>query len=124
MSTARLRVFAGAYRDSLLLLSATRSMRAADGVQWATALMATEANVTDLGSAGFGVARLPGANVAIVSVPGQLAAAGRGSASGSPGPGRPARTRPYMRGRRRRPLFKDRHPYRPKSCYPPLTASG
>jgi FdrA protein len=132
VSTARLRVFAGAYRDSLLLLSATRSMRAADDVEWATALMATEANVADLGSAGFGVselgsadandlvlavraagagpadaaldqgqavlfaeagrddgpgpdgqpprtvdgaaARLPGANVAIVSVPGQYAA--------------------------------------------------
>ncbi|MGH3158665.1 MAG: FdrA family protein, partial [Streptosporangiaceae bacterium] len=62
MSTARLRVFAGAYRDSLLLLSATRSMRAADGVQWASALMATQANVADLGSAGFGVAELESAD--------------------------------------------------------------
>jgi FdrA protein len=62
VSTARLRVFAGAYRDSLLLLSATRSMRAADGVEWGAAVMATEANVADLGSAGFGVAELESAD--------------------------------------------------------------
>jgi len=37
VSARRLRVFAGTYRDSLLLLSATRAMADGDGVNWATA---------------------------------------------------------------------------------------
>ena len=62
MSTARLVVLAGVYRDSLLLLSATRAMRDGDGVEWATAVMATPANVQDLAEGGFAVADLAGAD--------------------------------------------------------------
>jgi FdrA protein len=53
VSTARLRVLAGAYRDSLMLLSATRAMVQSDGVEWATAVMALPANVAALAAAGF-----------------------------------------------------------------------
>ena len=124
-------VFPGTYRDSLLLLSATRAMEEGTGVSWATAAMATPAAVEDLTARGFppgdlagadanalvlavraaddpaaaealergqaavfaesaspreepgrtsprtiaeAVARLPGANVAVVSVPGPYAA--------------------------------------------------
>ncbi len=127
MSTARVRVFPGTYRDSLLLLSATRAMHEGDGVGWAAAVMATPANVADLAGHGVSVsaadanalvlavqaadgqaadealdrgrallfavegaredpgqaepqtigeaaARLPGANVAVISVPGPYAA--------------------------------------------------
>jgi FdrA protein len=62
VSTARLVVLAGAYRDSLLLLSAARAMRDGDGVEWATAVMATPASVQDLAEAGFAVADLAGAD--------------------------------------------------------------
>ena len=54
MSTALARVFPGTYRDSLLLLSATRAMQDGDGVDWAAAVMATPANVEDLAGHGFG----------------------------------------------------------------------
>ncbi len=53
MTSAQVRVFPGAYRDSLLLLSATRAMQDGAGVTWAAAVMATPANVEDL--AGHGV---------------------------------------------------------------------
>jgi FdrA protein len=53
VSVTSLRVFAGAYRDSLLLLSASRSMRDGEGVEWATAAMAIPANVDDLVADGF-----------------------------------------------------------------------
>ncbi len=48
-----MRLFAGAYRDSLLLLSATRAMRADDDVEWATAVLALPANIDDLAAMGF-----------------------------------------------------------------------
>ena len=62
MSTARLVVLAGVYRDSLLLLSATRAMRDSDGVEWATAVMATPANAQDLAAIGFAVGDLASAD--------------------------------------------------------------
>jgi hypothetical protein len=62
VSTASLRVFAGAYRDSLLLLSATRAMMAGDGVEWATAVMALPANVADLAADGFAMTDLDDAD--------------------------------------------------------------
>jgi FdrA protein len=131
VSAAQARIFPGTYRDSLLLLGATRAMQDGTGVSWAAAVMATPANVEDLagrgisgadlgvadanalvlavqaqdgpaadaalrrghdalfagespGGAGPGVtapqsigeaaSRLPGANVAVVSVPGPYAA--------------------------------------------------
>jgi FdrA protein len=62
VSTARLVVLAGVYRDSLLLLSATRAMRDGDGVEWATAMMATPGSVQNLIGDGFAAADLAGAD--------------------------------------------------------------
>jgi FdrA protein len=53
VSANRLRVFPGTYRDSLLLLSATRAMADSDGVNWASAAMATPATIEDLSARGF-----------------------------------------------------------------------
>jgi FdrA protein len=53
--------FPGAYRDSLLLLSATRAMQD-DSVSWASAVMATAAVVADLASRGFPPGGLAGAD--------------------------------------------------------------
>src|SRR5499427_1951592 len=55
VNAARVRVFPGTYRDSLLLLSATRAMHEADGIGWAAAVMATPANVADLAGRGVSV---------------------------------------------------------------------
>ena len=49
------------YVDSVVQLSGTRAMRAADGVDWAAAAMATPANVETLTSEGFDVAELESA---------------------------------------------------------------
>ena len=62
MSTTRVRVLPGTYRDSLLLLSATRAMQDGTGVSWAAAVMATPANVEDLADRGIGAADLAGAD--------------------------------------------------------------
>lgn len=53
MRTDRVRIFPGTYRDSLVLLSATRAMGDGDGVSWASAAMATPAVVDDLVWRGF-----------------------------------------------------------------------
>jgi FdrA protein len=55
-------VFPGTYRDSLLLLSATRAMEDGTGVGWATAAMATPAAVEDLTARGFPPGDLAGAD--------------------------------------------------------------
>jgi FdrA protein len=55
-------VFPGTYRDSLLLLSATRAMEDGPGVGWATAVMATPAAVEDLTGRGFPPGDLTGAD--------------------------------------------------------------
>ena len=62
MSTPALQVFPGTYRDSLLLLSATRAMEDGHGVTWATAAMATPAAVEDLTGRGFPPDDLAGAD--------------------------------------------------------------
>ncbi len=62
MSVDALRVFPGTYRDSLLLLSATRAMEECPGVEWATAALATAANVDQLTSLGFAPDDLAGAD--------------------------------------------------------------
>jgi FdrA protein len=62
VSIERLVVLPGVYRDSLLLLSATRAMRDSPGVEWATAVMATPANVEELAASGFGLGDLAGAD--------------------------------------------------------------
>jgi FdrA protein len=88
VSTARLRVFPGTYRDSLLLLSATRAMQDGDGVEWASAAMATPAMVAELTRRGFGAGELAGAdaNALVLAV----LAAGGGSAAAALERGRAA----------------------------------
>ena len=58
MSVSRLLAFPGTYRDSLLLLSATRAMQDSGDVSWASAAMATQAVVNDLTGRGFPAGRL------------------------------------------------------------------
>ncbi len=53
MTVSRILAFPGAYRDSLLLLGATRAMQDSDDVSWASAAMATPAIVEDLEGRGF-----------------------------------------------------------------------
>lgn len=62
MSADQIRVFPGVYRDSLVLLSASRAMRDGDGVDWATAAMGTPGAVEDLVERGFPAAELEGAD--------------------------------------------------------------
>jgi FdrA protein len=62
VSARQVRVFPGTYRDSLLLLSATRAMQDEPGVSWAAAVMATPANVEDLAGRGISAADLDGAD--------------------------------------------------------------
>jgi FdrA protein len=57
-----MQVFPGTYRDSLLLLSATRAMQDGAGVSWATAAMATPAAVEELTGRGFPPGDLAGAD--------------------------------------------------------------
>ncbi len=54
-------LFRDTYLDSVVQLSGTRTMRALDGVEWASAAMATPANLETLGSAGFDAADWDGA---------------------------------------------------------------
>jgi len=62
VSIAQVQVLPGTYRDSLLLLSATRAMQDGAGVSWAAAVMATPANVEDLTGRGISAADLDGAD--------------------------------------------------------------
>jgi FdrA protein len=62
VSGAAMQVFPGTYRDSLLLMSATRAMENGAGVSWATAAMATPAAVEDLTGRGFPPGDLAGAD--------------------------------------------------------------
>jgi len=57
-----MQVFPGTYRDSLLLLSATRAMEDGPGVSWATAVMAAPAAIEDLIARGFAPGDLAGAD--------------------------------------------------------------
>jgi FdrA protein len=62
VNVSAMAVFPGTYRDSLLLLSATRAMEDGPGVSWATAVMATPAAVEDLIGRGFPPGDLAGAD--------------------------------------------------------------
>src|SRR5439155_7348992 len=53
VTVSRILAFPGAYRDSLLLLGATRAMQDSDDVSWARAAMATPTIVEDLEGRGF-----------------------------------------------------------------------
>jgi len=62
VTVSRILAFPGAYRDSLLLLGATRAMQDSDDVTWASAAMATPAVVEDLEGRGFPPHGLAGAD--------------------------------------------------------------
>jgi FdrA protein len=62
VSVSRVLAFPGAYRDSLLLLGATRAMQDSEDVSWASAAMATPAVVADLEGRGFAADSLAGAD--------------------------------------------------------------
>jgi FdrA protein len=62
VTVSRILAFPGAYRDSLLLLGATRAMQDSDDVSWASAAMATPAVVEDLEGRGFPAESLAGAD--------------------------------------------------------------
>jgi FdrA protein len=62
VTVSRIVAFPGAYRDSLLLLGATRAMQDSDDVSWASAAMATPAMVKDLEGRGFPPDSLAGAD--------------------------------------------------------------
>ena len=70
MTVSRVLAFPGAYRDSLLLLGATRAMQDSDDVSWASAAMATPAVVADLEGRGFEPDSLAGtdANALVLAV--------------------------------------------------------
>ncbi|WP_300019377.1 protein FdrA [Pseudonocardia sp.] len=61
MSASRVTLFRDTYLDSVVQLSGTRRMRQVDGVRWASAAMATPANLDTLGSEGFDAAEWSGA---------------------------------------------------------------
>jgi FdrA protein len=62
VTVSRVLAFPGAYRDSLLLLGATRAMQDSEDVRWASASMATPAVVADLEGRGFAPDSLDGAD--------------------------------------------------------------
>ncbi len=62
MTVSQIVAFPGAYRDSLLLLGATRAMQDSEDVSWASAAMATPAVVADLTGRGFEPGSLAGAD--------------------------------------------------------------
>jgi FdrA protein len=62
VSFPALQVYPGTYRDSLLLMSATRAMADGPGVSWAGAVMATPAAIEDLSARGFAPGDLAGAD--------------------------------------------------------------
>jgi len=62
VTVSRVLAFPGAYRDSLLLLGATRAMQDSEEVSWASAAMATPAVVADLEGRGFTPDSLDGAD--------------------------------------------------------------
>jgi len=59
--TSRVTLFRDTYLDSVVQLSGTRAMRAVEGVDWASAAMATQANLETLSGAGFDAGELAGA---------------------------------------------------------------
>jgi FdrA protein len=62
VTVSRILAFPGAYRDSLLLLGATRAMQDSEDVSWASAAMATPAVVEELEGRGFPPDGLSGAD--------------------------------------------------------------
>jgi FdrA protein len=61
VSARKVTLFRDTYLDSVVQLSGTRTMRQVDGVEWASAAMATPANLDTLGAEGFDAAEWSGA---------------------------------------------------------------
>jgi len=59
--TSRVTLFRDTYLDSVVQLSGTRAMRQVEGVEWASAAMATEANLDTLSGEGFDAGQWDGA---------------------------------------------------------------
>lgn len=70
MSIHRITLYTDTYVDSVVQLSGTRAMRGLDGVVWASAAMATPANVETLAAEGFDTSEIghAGANDLFVAV--------------------------------------------------------
>lgn len=70
MSAHAVRIRPDTYVDSVLLMAASRTMRAGEGVEWAAAVMGTEANLEDLKGEGFPAGDLGkgGANDLVLAV--------------------------------------------------------
>ena len=81
MSVSWIQAFPSTYRDSLLLLNATRAMQDGNDVSWASAAMATPAVVADLTSRGFSPDALAGADANTLVL--AACAAGDPAASGA-----------------------------------------
>lgn len=69
--SAEVRVFPNTYVDSVVQMSATRAMRALEGVDWAAAGMATEANLQTLAGEGFATSDLGSANDLVLAARGE-----------------------------------------------------
>ncbi|MDB5068778.1 MAG: protein FdrA [Chloroflexi bacterium] len=85
MTAARCTLLRDTFVDSVLLMSATRAMVEVDGVEWATAVMATPANVGALRDEGVAEADLAGASsndLALAARAGSEEAANAGLARG------------------------------------------
>ncbi|MBW3601566.1 MAG: protein FdrA, partial [Actinobacteria bacterium] len=68
MSVRHVQVRQGAYVDSARLMSVSRSMSQQDGVEWASAVMGTAANLETLQQEGFDDASEAGANDLVLAV--------------------------------------------------------
>ncbi|MGH8974235.1 MAG: protein FdrA, partial [Acidimicrobiia bacterium] len=85
----RVRLLKDAYVDSVLQMAATRAMREVDGVEWATAAMATPANVAIMEDEGFDLTGA-GANDCVLAARGtddEAAEAALAAGSGALGDG-------------------------------------
>ncbi len=105
--THRVTLFHDTYLDSVVQLSGTRTMRQVEGVDWASAAMATPANLETLGAEGFDAAEWAGAGagdlfiavragsvdaVAAATAAGEKAMFGQGSGGSQDAAPRSART--------------------------------
>jgi FdrA protein len=81
VTVQRVTLFRDTYLDSVVQLSGTRTMRRVDGVEWASAAMATPANLDTLGTEGFDAGEWSGAGagdlfIAVRGVSDEAVAAG------------------------------------------------
>jgi FdrA protein len=79
----QVRLLKDAYVDSVLQMAATRAMREVDGVEWATAAMATPANVATMEGEGFDLEGAGANDCVLAARAGDDAAADAALAAGS-----------------------------------------